>query len=660
MSGGLLLGGTFFISHTAILGQSLNFNLDGLNFWWQYGWIPVTIAPLAWYSVILWFYGFWDDMQSLLHKRHTIWLVCTIVTGTILVFLLLAFRPIPDFGNLIQLNLSANPTVNGIPLVLIGIPAYMVVCVGLSIDVLARPDSTSSFVTQMGRQRTRPWLLATASSLLVVSILVTYIVLRVIGESQQGSLVNIQSETIGIFDLLLSSIIAIAISLLGQAIIAYEIFTGRVLPRHELNRQWRIVVIGATGISTIIGWGLVEALRPIYTLLLLTTLMTIFYALYSWRTLIEHDGFVRRLRPFASNQKLITQLINPQDDQYSHAAELFQITCSDILNSSKAQLVPSGPLAPMIGKPLCFPTENPFISLKLPDHLGRVALPINTDDYHGFTWVIPLWAERGLSGALYIARKLDGGFYTQEEIDVAQASGERIIDLLAAEQMTKRLMDIQRKRSTESWITDLRIRRSLHDVILPTLHEVILALSGQQADEQTRKEDVKLLTQVHQDIAELIRRPAPPVEITSGGSELSNALRTMINAEFGKSFDRIDWELTDNSISVTDSLVKEVLLGAVRELVRNAAVHGRGNKDQELVLTVAVERDSNLYIKITDNGVGLNQQTESTQPVSGNGLALHRALLGVIGGDCVVQAGTSSGFQSTIILPLQILNPATA
>jgi hypothetical protein len=32
------------------------------------------------------------------------------------------------------------------------------------------------------------------------------------------------------------------------------------------------------------------------------------------------------------------------------------------------------------------------------------------------------------------------------------------------------------------------------------------------------------------------------------------------------------------------------------ELVRNAAVHGRGNKDQELALTITVERGTNLYI----------------------------------------------------------------
>jgi hypothetical protein len=40
--GGLLLGGAFFLSHSAILGQDLNQMSQGLDFWWRVGWVPVT------------------------------------------------------------------------------------------------------------------------------------------------------------------------------------------------------------------------------------------------------------------------------------------------------------------------------------------------------------------------------------------------------------------------------------------------------------------------------------------------------------------------------------------------------------------------------------------------------------------------------------------
>jgi hypothetical protein len=45
--GGLLLGGIFFLSHSAIIGHGLNFLDEGINFWWQLGWFPVILAPFA-------------------------------------------------------------------------------------------------------------------------------------------------------------------------------------------------------------------------------------------------------------------------------------------------------------------------------------------------------------------------------------------------------------------------------------------------------------------------------------------------------------------------------------------------------------------------------------------------------------------------------------
>ena len=46
---GLLMGGAFFISHSAILGQQIDPSSPGLNFWWSAAWLPVILAPFAWY-----------------------------------------------------------------------------------------------------------------------------------------------------------------------------------------------------------------------------------------------------------------------------------------------------------------------------------------------------------------------------------------------------------------------------------------------------------------------------------------------------------------------------------------------------------------------------------------------------------------------------------
>src|SRR5512139_2803735 len=70
MGGGMLVATVFFISHTAILGQELAMNFDGLNFWWRAGWFPVTVAPFAWYVAVLWFCGFWAVSSGALRRRH--------------------------------------------------------------------------------------------------------------------------------------------------------------------------------------------------------------------------------------------------------------------------------------------------------------------------------------------------------------------------------------------------------------------------------------------------------------------------------------------------------------------------------------------------------------------------------------------------------------
>src|SRR5688572_24886738 len=92
----LLLGAVFFISHSALL--SLDLVSRGLNFWWQVGWWPVLALPLAWYVVVLWYSGFWDDARAPLRRRQGPWLwVCgAALLG--MVALVVFANPLPVLG----------------------------------------------------------------------------------------------------------------------------------------------------------------------------------------------------------------------------------------------------------------------------------------------------------------------------------------------------------------------------------------------------------------------------------------------------------------------------------------------------------------------------------------------------------------------------------
>src|SRR5258705_7800776 len=116
ISGGLLLGGVFFVSHTAILGFGLTSLDEGINFWWHLGLLAALVLPLLWYVVVLWYAGFWEDRQSRLYQRHRVAFPLTSMATLISIALLWLANPFPSFSQVISLQLSAVLAVGGVPI----------------------------------------------------------------------------------------------------------------------------------------------------------------------------------------------------------------------------------------------------------------------------------------------------------------------------------------------------------------------------------------------------------------------------------------------------------------------------------------------------------------------------------------------------------------
>src|SRR5262249_44589977 len=200
-------------------------------------------------------------------------------------------------------------------------------------------------------------------------------------------------------------------------------------------------------------------------------------------------------------------------------------------------------------------------------------------------WAVPLWSERGLIGVLLLGDKRDGGLYTQEEIEIARATGERLIDTQASGEMARRLMALQRQRLAESQIVDRRTRRVLHDDVLPRLHTALLMLSAPTSDEcrvtgdetfdprhptlDTRHaEIVALLTDVHRQIANLLHAMPATAAPEVARLGLIGALRQAIDGEFGSAFDGVRWQIEPEAEQAAWSipaLTAEVFFYAARE-----------------------------------------------------------------------------------------------
>src|SRR5439155_19974515 len=175
------------------------------------------------------------------------------------------------------------------------------------------------------------------------------------------------------FDLLIAGMVAVAIVLMGRAIVSYEIFTGKALLRGGLVRYWRRSLLLAAGYGALVGGSLsiTIAIDPIYRLLLATILMTLFYALLGWRAYVERERSMDRLRPFVASQRLYEHLLTPTAPPDLDVDALLRALCDDVLGAAVAYLAALGPLAPLLGPGLVYHSVRAPQSQAAPDEHER-------------------------------------------------------------------------------------------------------------------------------------------------------------------------------------------------------------------------------------------------------------------------------------------------
>jgi signal transduction histidine kinase len=279
--------------------------------------------------------------------------------------------------------------------------------------------------------------------------------------------------------------------------------------------------------------------------------------------------------------------------------------------------------------------------------------------------MVPLWSERGLIGLLLLGEKRDGSLYTQEEIEIARAASERLVDARAARELARRLLVLQRKRLADDHLQDARVRRALHDDVLPLLHTALLALSSQSPRPQPPADAphespsaAELLADAHRQIAGLLADLPPVITLDPARGGLLGALRRLVD-DLGSELDGVDWQVngtSDEALAALPPLAAEVLFGAAREVIRNAVRHGRADDHaRPLHLWIAVTLDGDdLVVRIQDDGVGLTgalAQSDWNAPGSGQGLLLHGTLLTVLGGALTTESAPGRGMRVIMRVP---------
>ncbi len=690
-SGGLLLGAIFFTSHSAILGYGVSVIAPGLNFWWRAGWVPVASLPFVWYVVMLWYSGFWDRSgaassgRGRLYRRQRFWFALAVACSLALVGLLIFANPLPSLSVLAYERLESAPTVAGLPVLILAYPLYTLLCMGLSLDALRHPESSERLMGELARARARRWLTANSLMLLGVSLLVGWVMIWIVENAGRGIFTPPLVITVGWFDLAIAGLIAATVLVLGQAVVSYEVFTGKTLPRRGLLQYWRRAVILAAGFSALAALSLTLGLRPIYTLLLSAMVMIAFFALLGWRAFAERQRLFENLRPFVTGQRMFDSMLeerapgNPEDQEDLDAP--FRALYLNVLETRRAALIPYGPLALLAGPPSYYPPGLSFstpdmndLAARLPAD-GEIGLELEPHAAEGMVYAVPLWRETGLSGVILLGEKQGGGPYTQEEIEIAQATGERLIDARATAEMTRRLIALQRQRLVASQVADQRARRRVHDEILPLVHTAMLELAGAGEAPSGSGKVLEQLAEIHRQLSDLLHAmpAATPPELARAG--LIGALRRTVEGELDGAFDEVGWQIDPQAEALARDLPPlsaEVAFSAAREGLRNAARHGRGeHTDARLCLQIAVQviPQGRLRLSIEDNGVGFAREPAEGTALpgqfladnggdgdhrgggSGQGLALHSTLMAVIGGALTVSSRPGQYTRLTLEIP---------
>jgi signal transduction histidine kinase len=653
---GLLLGGIFFATHTAMLDSSIEELIVSVRLWWYFFFTPIVILPYAWYLLMLWYAGFWDDFSSALHRHHRWGLALTTILVIALFAMLLFANPFAYNGgnSMVQDLVQRGGRIS--PLYTFLYPVTIFLCLAFAMNALRHPAPSSRMMGDLARRRARPWLLAASVVQCIVSLLVAGALGWLIISLRHfpiGEIVSSAEPFADLFDLLLISLISLTVVLMGKAIVSYEIFTGKTLPRQGFLRQWRGVVTVSLLTSSILAWCLMVDLRPVYSQLIIVVLMSFLFALLSWQFFKEREIATAQLRPFIASQHFYNNVLSSQNaDERSDAQAMFDVLCDQILETRGAKLIPLGALAPLAGAPLHFPDEahSPRASDETPIDIKVLCAAVETQQ--GRAWRIPLRDGRNtqnLNGVLLLAEKRNGGLYTEEEIDVARAGGERLLDALAAAALASRLMELQRQRMTETQMADHRARRALHDEVLPRLHTAMLMLGGSETD---RAESQTLLANVHKEISELLRSMPSALAPSVAQLGLLKALAKSMEDEFARDFDAVNWNITPEAkehAAGLSAIVSEVLFHAAREAIRNAAKYGRMDKST-FTLTISAQVEDEFRLTISDDGSSLN--TTKNQSGSGQGLALHGTMMAVVGGKLAVGNNLPHGVKVELTLPL--------
>jgi signal transduction histidine kinase len=636
---GLLLGALFFMGHTLLIAHTVDFFGGGVNIVWRVMWFVLVVAPYFWGLAIFYYSG--DPATGRWVRRILTAAMFFMVLSLFLIF------PLPTFLEFVLAPALA-------PVVAWLYVPYLFLCFVLPLIALRRPRTRNTLWRDPFR-RARPWLIAAAMMLTVAVVAFAFTAYIIVPHAIPLYTFTMNTlRELYFADEVVAGFIGLAIIFLGRAVLSNSVLTERLQAGPGLFARWRNVVGVAIVGSLFVALLYNLEIQPIYSVLLTVILAVMAYALFNWRQYVEHEEFMRRLNPFVTSLHLHERLLTSDADSEQESRELFTALCHDALRTAHACLLFEGSIGG--------PHERQRIDYQWPaDQEALLHAPLtHSIDWSRLDvdhWAYPLSDSRGAIGRLILGPKLDGNEYNVQELQVASACAERILDALAGEQLARVAVSLLRQRIAQVQVMSAQHKRILHDDVLPQIHLALLKVEALRAAGQASSlpddkldEATAALTQAHRRVSGLVREMSNAVPTRLESEGLAAALQSALDHDFHDSFDRVEWRADPSAVERAKQLplfASEVIFFAAQEAIRNAAKHGRGGDAQrKLHLDVSLQNGSGLQLIIGDDGVG--RPIDPVDSESGSGLRFHSAMLAVIGGTLSVEDRSGGGTQVVI------------
>ncbi len=497
-----------------------------------------------------------------------------------------------------------------------------------------------------------------------------------------------------LLDTFATGAVAVIILLVGYSIVRHGILIERPLARRGFFEQWRGIVIVATTVAIFIALLVAFTHCGLGGLLLITSLATGVYALFTWSSYTAHDRYIALLGPLMRSTNVRHWLNTDLAKTEQGLEALFSHLCRDVLAVQWARLVVvAGPVRHSFNYrwPQGVNEEDLTVAISLMASKGSqlvsntgqpapMRIRIRSNGLLAICWMLPIYDELGLVAMLYLGPRQDGGAFTDEDMDLARACGQRILDTLGDHEAMQAVAGLLRRRIVDVKLLGAQHRRILHDDILPQMHLALLRLETLRGyldapptsmlrcetdatpPQAVLREAVDLISDAHRRLAALMRATAPSAPHRLERDGLMHAIHTMLEQDFQHAFDEVEWCVSEETAAcideVTPPAIAELIFAAVQEALRNAARHARGadvHRRLRLTLKAACNRDDPyLEVIVVDDGVGIISISGATGG-TGGGLLTHSALLAITGGSLTVKSAPGEGVSVRILLPPESL-----